>query len=192
MSLCSRCSAQIVRPGNAGTTWEDPERRHLGADQCHEQSSVPSSSALTLTTMSILSSHHTRSPSRISRRSSGSPKSARSPSPPSQTYHPSILPRSVPTPALVESVAGGAHYAGGRVDPDSTLKHRRSNSQRHHTELKHDHRRVLEDLSELYCCRPTVEIFERSWHKDAVFEVGLPIFLGLLVSNLRLGSSFSL
>ncbi|CAA7267652.1 unnamed protein product [Cyclocybe aegerita] len=106
----------------------------------------------------------------ISRDSHGSPKPPRSPSPPCQTFHPSILPRSVPTPALVESVAGGAHYAGVKVDSDAVLRHRRSSSHRHHTELNADHQRVLDDLTELFCCRPTLEILERSWSKDAVFE----------------------
>ncbi|KAF8964020.1 hypothetical protein BDZ97DRAFT_1817578 [Flammula alnicola] len=108
----------------------------------------------------------------LSRDSEGNPRPPRSPSPPTQTFHPSILPRSVPTPALVESVAGGAHYAGVKVDSDTILKHRRS-SVRHHTELNHDHERILDDLTELYCCRPTLEIFERSWSKDAEFEESL-------------------
>ena len=119
--------------------------------------------------MSLAASYrHHRS---LSRDSAGTSRPPRSPSPPSQTFHPSILPRSVPTPALVESVAGGAHYAGVRVDPDTVLKHRRSTSTRHHTELAHHHEQVLKDLTELFCCRPTLDIFERSWHKDAVFEV---------------------
>lgn len=95
----------------------------------------------------------------------------RSPSPPSQTFHPSILPHSVPTPALVESVAGGAHYSGVKVDSDTQLKHHRTNScHQSPAELNIDHRRVLDDLKELFCCRPTREIFDRSWNRDAVFE----------------------
>ena len=31
---------------------------------------------------------------------------------PTQTYHISILPRSIPTPALLDSAVGGAHYSG--------------------------------------------------------------------------------
>lgn len=114
--------------------------------------------------------------SRHRRSVSGSPEYPRSPisgstSPlPTQTYHSSILPSSIPMPALVESAAGGAHYAGIKVDGGSSMKHRRSSSH-HHTELSHDHRRVLDDLTELYCCRPTMEIFERSWNQDAEFEV---------------------
>ncbi|KAJ7694139.1 hypothetical protein B0H17DRAFT_866166, partial [Mycena rosella] len=87
---------------------------------------------------------------------------------PTQTHHHSILP-TVPTTALVESVAGAAHYSGGNVDP---LKHRHSSHDRqdNHTDVKADHHRVLADIRELFECRPTPEIFERSWHKDAVFE----------------------
>jgi len=76
----------------------------------------------------------------------------------------------MPTPALVESAAGGAHYSGVKVDSEMLLKHRRNCSFRQHTEIKHYHQRILEDLTELYCCRPTREIFERSWHRDAEFE----------------------
>lgn len=104
----------------------------------------------------------------------GSPQSTRSGSTsplPTQTYHSSILPSSIPIPALVDSAAGGAHYAGVKVDGGSAMRHRRSSSQQHHTELNHEHRRVLDDLTELYCCRPTLEIFERSWSNDAEFQV---------------------
>jgi hypothetical protein len=98
-----------------------------------------------------------------------SSSSPRSPSPPSQTYYPSIL--TVPTPALVESAAGGAHYSGVKVDSEMLLKHRRNSSFKQHTDIKHYHQRILDDLTELYCCRPSQEIFERSWHRDAEFEV---------------------
>ncbi|KAJ7668798.1 hypothetical protein DFH06DRAFT_1039299 [Mycena polygramma] len=37
-------------------------------------------------------------------------------------------------------------------------------------ELKASHTRVLADIRELYELRPTPDIFERAWHKDAVFE----------------------
>lgn len=30
--------------------------------------------------------------------------------------------------------------------------------------------RIMADLKELYCCRPSEEIFERTWSPDAVFE----------------------
>lgn len=98
-----------------------------------------------------------------------SPKSSSSTSPlPTQTYHSPILPGTIPLPALFESAASGAHYTGVKIDDGSTR--RRRSSSYHHTELNHDHHRVLDDLTELYCCRPTLEIFERSWNKDAEFE----------------------
>ncbi|PPQ89092.1 hypothetical protein CVT25_006464 [Psilocybe cyanescens] len=120
--------------------------------------------------MSVTTSSHRRTLSQESARSQRSHRLTRSPSPPSQTFHPSSILHSVPTPALVESVAGGAHYAGARVDSDAVLKHRRSNSSRPHTVLKHDHEQILKDLTELYSCRPSRDIFERSWSKDAEFE----------------------
>jgi hypothetical protein len=76
----------------------------------------------------------------------------------------------VPTPALVESVAGGAHYSGVKVDTESLWRRRRSSANQPHTELRHNHQRVLDDLTELYCARPTLEILESSWNKDAQFE----------------------
>lgn len=97
----------------------------------------------------------------------------RSPSPPTLTYHPQILPQVIPTPSLVESVAGAAHYSGVKVNSGSGIHHRRRSSTalEQHTELKEEHGYVMKDLVELYCCRPTPEIFERSWTKDATFEV---------------------
>lgn len=108
------------------------------------------------------SSGHHRSPSAASRASNNEP---------TQTKHTSILP-TVPTPALVESVAGGAHYSGSNIEP---LKHRHSShdSPHPHTELQADHQRVLDDIRALFECRPTPQIFERLWHKDGVFEVRL-------------------
>ncbi|KAJ7349481.1 hypothetical protein DFH08DRAFT_865497 [Mycena albidolilacea] len=107
-----------------------------------------------------MSNHHHRSPSASSRASNE----------PSQTHHHSILPTIVPTPALVESVAGGAHYSGSNVE--QPLKHRNSSHDRpsSHTDLKADHERVLTDIRSLYELHPDPEIFKRSWHPDAVFE----------------------
>jgi hypothetical protein len=92
---------------------------------------------------------------------------------PTITHHASI---NVPTPALVESVAGAAHYSGIKVDP-GMLKRRHSSHERRmsHGEVKADHERVLEDLKELYCLRPTWEIFDRTWRKDAVFEASFSL-----------------
>ncbi|KAF5386818.1 hypothetical protein D9615_001812 [Tricholomella constricta] len=119
---------------------------------------------VTYTSMSESNTCHHR------RLSSSSGSHPRSPSPPSLTYHPTIIP--IPTPALVESVAGAAHYSGIKLDHETSLKHRRGSHDTGdiHTQLKPGHKRVLEDLKELYGCRPTLEIFERSWNKDAEFE----------------------
>ncbi|KAG5354153.1 hypothetical protein C0989_003666 [Termitomyces sp. Mn162] len=105
-------------------------------------------------------------------RGSATSNPPRSPSPPTLTYHhPPLLP--IHTSALVESVAGGAHYSGAKFDNQSPLKRRRSSQDygENHRQLKPEHRRVLNDLRELYECRPTVDIFERTWSPDAVFEV---------------------
>ncbi|KAJ7581107.1 hypothetical protein C8J56DRAFT_959113 [Mycena floridula] len=122
--------------------------------------------------------------SRHSRSLSGN-SLVRSPSPPSQTFHSSgLLPKSLPTPALVESVAGGAHYSGAKVDPHSVIKHRHpsGSGDKHeeevHTEATADHSRIMGDLSELFGCRPTLEIFERTWSKDAAFEDPLSVCKG--------------
>lgn len=101
-----------------------------------------------------------------SRKSSGSTSPL-----PTQTYHSPILPSSIPLPALFDSAAGGAHYTGVKIDGSSDMRHRRSSSHHNPTELNHAHQRVLDDLTELYCSRPTLEIFERSWNRDAEYEV---------------------
>jgi hypothetical protein len=120
-------------------------------------------------------------------------KSERSNSPelPTQTHVPHS---SFPTPALVDSVAAGAHYSGG-LGPRSVSQTSGSDGVHEHTRRrsKHtledeamresvreplpDHMQVLDDLEELYACRPTVEIFKRSWNKDGIFEVLVPISL---------------
>lgn len=94
---------------------------------------------------------------------------ARSPSSPTHSHHHSF---SVPTPALLESLAGGAHYSGVKIDHDASKARRNSHGKpSNHLEVKADHKKVIEDLQELYSCRPTVEIFERRWRPDAIFEV---------------------
>ncbi|KAG6853207.1 hypothetical protein C0991_006156 [Blastosporella zonata] len=113
------------------------------------------------------------------RRQGSSSNPPRSPSPPTLTYHhPTLLP--IPTPALVESVAGAAHYSGVKLEQEPPLKHRRSSHDygENHTQLKPSHQRILDDLQELYGCRPTQEIFERTWHPDAVFEDPLSLCRG--------------
>ncbi|KAJ7273490.1 hypothetical protein B0H12DRAFT_1089645 [Mycena haematopus] len=121
--------------------------------------------------MSSSSPSHHRSPSAASRTST-SPE-------PTQTHHHFILP-TIPTPAVVESVAGGAHYSGSNVEQPELLKHRHSSHDRpsSHTDLRVDHERVLADIRSLYELHPSPEIFKRSWHPDAVFEDPLAMCKG--------------
>ncbi|KAH8117428.1 hypothetical protein DFH11DRAFT_1687433 [Phellopilus nigrolimitatus] len=89
--------------------------------------------------------HHT------STRASSSPdRHSRSPSPPSLTFHPSIVPK--PT-GIIGSAASGAHYSGAKV------QHRRSDVQR-----------ASFGYGRIGAARMLNAIFERSWRKDAVFE----------------------
>lgn len=116
------------------------------------------------------SQRRSRPLSSSSTRSSG----PRSPSPPSQTYHPSGIIPKMPTPALVESVAGAAHYSGANVGTDTLTKRHSTSGPRQsesHTQLHSDHQRVLDDLKEMFCARTTLDILDRTWSKDAVFEV---------------------
>jgi len=105
-----------------------------------------------------------------------SPERPRSPSSPTITYHPSLFPANLPTPALLESVAGGAHYSGVRIERDSGKARRNSAGIRtSHIQIRGDHQQVVDDLNELYCCRPTRENLERRWRPEARLEVRLVI-----------------
>ncbi|KAH9951371.1 hypothetical protein B0H21DRAFT_874525 [Amylocystis lapponica] len=89
----------------------------------------------------------------------------------------------LPTPELLGSIAGGAHYAGA-LARSTSLSPTRDDPQQLRPRLKaHNRRRsvddpsvedvfkeVMQDLEELYCGRPTLEILQRRWHQDAVFE----------------------
>lgn len=101
-----------------------------------------------------------------------SPDRPRSPTSPTITYHPSLFPANIPTPALLESAVGGAHYSGVKIERDTSKLRRDSSGKRaSYLQVNGDHQRVLDDLKELYCCRPTREILERRWRPDACFEV---------------------
>ena len=73
----------------------------------------------------------------------------RSPSPPSQTFHPALVP--TPIAGLVGVAAGGSHYSGAKIH------HRRSDVQRasfggnvvQHIELDEQRTRILDDLKEV-------------------------------------------
>lgn len=52
---------------------------------------------------------------------------------PTQTYHSSLLPRSIPMPAILDSVAGGAHYSGVE-----SVNERRRSLNRGHSHTSHN------------------------------------------------------
>ncbi len=57
---------------------------------------------------------------------------------------------------------------GINQDPQrrATLARRHSS-----TDIRAIHQCIMDDLRELYCCRPDPSIFQRSWRLDAEFEV---------------------
>lgn len=95
---------------------------------------------------------------------------------PTITYHHSIVPSiHLPIPDIVHSAAGGAHYSGAPVS-DSENGEVMSPSGESSQFLQGDEMirdSIMADLKELYCCRPSKEIFERIWRPDAVYEVSL-------------------
>ncbi|KIJ69494.1 hypothetical protein HYDPIDRAFT_106127 [Hydnomerulius pinastri MD-312] len=91
---------------------------------------------------------------------------------PTTTYHSSKIPVSISTPKIAHSAAAGAHYSGAPVMQEA---HRRSTSSGEASRTspedeKVSRERIMNDLEELYSCRPTKKIFERTWRPDAVFE----------------------
>jgi len=92
----------------------------------------------------------------------------RPPSPPTLTrIHSPIV--NIPTPSLLRSVAEAAHYSSIRHSP---RKGRRASfgSSTAECSLSPERACIVEDVKELFCLRPSLEIFERSWHPDATFE----------------------
>lgn len=110
---------------------------------------------------------------------------------PTITYHHSIVPLYLPIPNLVNSAAGGAHYSGAPVSDDEDEEVISPSSGEPTSSVQRDEifrDRIMADLKELYCCRPSKEIFERTWRRDAVFEVSLMVFIIRLHNTLiRLG-----
>ncbi|KAI6038995.1 hypothetical protein EDC04DRAFT_1815242 [Pisolithus marmoratus] len=93
--------------------------------------------------------------------------------PPTITYHPSPTLLPIPPPQIAQAAVGGAHY--------STMytSHRRRGSsidEPHRTPQSagdveaSGRRKIVDDLNELFCCRPNIDIFKRTWRRDAVFE----------------------
>ncbi|KAG0705189.1 hypothetical protein DFH29DRAFT_907975 [Suillus ampliporus] len=98
-----------------------------------------------------------------------SPKSSVSASP-TMIYHRPVVQITFSMPDIVHSAAGG-HYSGAPVsenDDEVVTSPGRPNSSTEEGDIIRD--RIMADLKELYCCRPSKEIFERTWRPDAVFE----------------------
>jgi len=112
------------------------------------------------------------------------PLSPSNPNFPTHTYHSSLLPRSIPTSALLDSVAGGAHYSGVE-----SVNERRRSLNRGHSLTAHalgsprprrqsnlpgaaraSHLAAMDDLKEMYEGHSTKEMIQKRWRKDAAFE----------------------
>ncbi|KAF8497073.1 hypothetical protein F5888DRAFT_1700095 [Russula emetica] len=103
---------------------------------------------------------------------------------PTQTYHVSILPRSIPTAALLDSAVGGAHYSG----VESVNERRRSVRSHTHSSNANEngaslrrrssvvaepnpfHLTVVDDLKDMYEGFATKEMLQKRWRKDAEYE----------------------
>jgi len=102
---------------------------------------------------------------------------------PTQTYHTSLLPRSIPTMAMLDSAVGGAHYSG----VESVNERRRS--MRRHSDVVNSptsspsarrqsvqaepnpvHLTVLDDIKDMYEGYATKEMLQKRWRKDAEYE----------------------
>jgi len=100
---------------------------------------------------------------------------------PTQVFHPasSIIP-TVVLPNLLGSAAGGTHYSGAKVrQRRSDVRRASLGSGSRTVELDEQRSRLLDDLKELYECRPTLEILNRAWRHDAVYEDPLTCAVGL-------------
>ncbi|KAI6100377.1 hypothetical protein EDD16DRAFT_474824 [Pisolithus croceorrhizus] len=94
---------------------------------------------------------------------------------PTITYHhsPTLLP--VPPPQIAHAAVGGAHYSTmytsqhARRRSSSGSKPRRASQSARDVE-ESERQKIVDDLNELFCCRPSIDIFKRTWRHDAVFE----------------------
>ena len=83
-----------------------------------------------------------------------------------------------PDPQNEHSTATGLKKRMSSPGPAPTRNSRNSVHHRGHSgtwddeteQLTETKKQVLKDLKELYGCKPTPEIFARSWRKDAIFE----------------------
>lgn len=93
--------------------------------------------------------------------------------PPLVTHHTPLI--SIPSPVLDHSLACASHYSGAQVVSQSSEAPQRLGiaGRENNIDIKLVHQRILDDLHELYCCRPSYEILDRSWSHDAVLELPL-------------------
>ncbi|KAI6109890.1 hypothetical protein F5141DRAFT_1215345 [Pisolithus sp. B1] len=91
---------------------------------------------------------------------------------PTITYHhsPTLLP--VPPPQIAHAAVGGAHYSTmytsqhARRRSSSGGKPRRASQSARDVEDS-ERQKIVDDLNELFCCRPSIDIFKRTWRHDA-------------------------
>jgi hypothetical protein len=101
---------------------------------------------------------------------------------PTMTYHRQTLQVPLPIPDIIYSAAGGAHYSGAPVseNSDQVFTSPGKPSPPMDDTIRD---RIIADLKELYCCRPSKEIFERTWRSDAVFEVSFISLFGSTIPS---------
>jgi len=102
---------------------------------------------------------------------------------PTHTYHTSLLPRSIPTAALLDSAVGAAHYSGvesvnerrrsvriagkASANDGASLARRRSSVLQ---EPNPSHLTVVDDIKDMYEGFATKEMLQKRWRKDAEYE----------------------
>ncbi|KAI0078152.1 hypothetical protein K474DRAFT_1641989 [Panus rudis PR-1116 ss-1] len=132
-------------------------------------SDAPSTTTTTTTTTTAPSSSTTPAPPAHEHQQPPSPRPSTSHRRPSFSF---------PTPHLVDSIAGGAHYAGGIPVHHSTTGEPHVNGDDPTAEHHIKHRQVLKDLEEVYCGRVTLDILLRRFRREAEFEDPLCICKG--------------
>ncbi|KAG9014798.1 hypothetical protein FRB94_008956 [Tulasnella sp. JGI-2019a] len=98
------------------------------------------------------------------------------PGEPSLTFYPDQSAASViPAVPDIEGLAGGAHFnaaanLGKQLEDAGSLKRTVEYLDSSDVKLHGRRKRVVLDVLECYCCKPSIDIFRRSWREDSVFE----------------------
>ncbi|KAI0807259.1 hypothetical protein C8Q74DRAFT_1226773 [Fomes fomentarius] len=104
------------------------------------------------------------------------------------THHHSSSPHPLPTRDLLGSIASGAHYSGSLQHPDDPPLHARRWRARSRDRSTEDpevqayFKGVMDDLGQLYCCKPTFEVIHRRFRDNATIEH--PLFTSIGVRNI--------